>query len=143
MKCSDVMTKNPICCTATDHVSTAAQLMGQEDIGSLPIVEADQNRKLIGIVTDRDLALRVVGANRHPEDTRVQDVMTGNPITCRPDDDLNDLLEAMSRYQIRRVPVVNGNDQVVGIVAQADVALRTPNERKTAEVLVDISRPNS
>jgi CBS domain-containing protein len=142
MKCSDVMTKNPVCCTASDHVSTAAQLMSQEDIGSLPIVSPEQNRKLIGIVTDRDLALRVVGENLDPVDTRVMDVMTGNPITCRPDDDLDDMLNAMSRHQIRRVPVVNTMGQVVGIIAQADIALRTPNDRKTAEVIGDISRPN-
>jgi CBS domain-containing protein len=140
MKCSDVMTRNPVCCTAGDPVSQVAQTMQQADVGSLPVVQADQSGMLIGIVTDRDLALRVVGANRYP-DTRVQDVMSANPITCYADDDLDETLETMAKHQIRRVPVVNGANQVIGIIAQADVALRADNDRKTAEVVGEISRP--
>jgi len=141
MKCIDVMTKNPVCCTATDSVIKAAQMMQQEDVGSLPVVESGDDKKLIGIVTDRDMALRVVGANRMSANTTVQDVMTGNPLTCYPGDDLDETLDMMARHQIRRVPVVDTLGRVVGIIAQADVALRTDNEHKTAEVIEEISRP--
>jgi CBS domain-containing protein len=142
MKCSEVMTQDPVCCVASDTVSTVAQLMGREDVGSIPVIEKQEGKKLIGIVTDRDLALKVVGENRSPQNTRVYAVMTRDLITCRPDDDLSQTLAAMSQHQIRRVPVVDAEGQVVGIIAQADVALRADNEHKTAEVVEDISKPN-
>jgi CBS domain-containing protein len=141
MNCSEVMTKNPVCCMAGDSVTRVAQLMHREDVGSLPVVQADDSKKLIGIVTDRDLALRVVGANRNPAETSVQDVMTGSPITCYADDDLNETLEMMASHQVRRIPVIDRNGDIVGIIAQADVALRVDNDQKTAEVVGEISRP--
>ena len=141
MNCNDVMTRNPACCVASESVSRAAQVMETEDVGSIPVVESTQSKKLIGIVTDRDLALRVVGGNRDPQNTRVEEVMTRNPVTCSPNDDLSLALDYMSQHQVRRLPVVDANGQVVGIIAQADVALRTDNDRKTAELVEEISRP--
>jgi CBS domain-containing protein len=141
MNCNDVMTRNPVCCVGSDSVVKAAQLMNTEDVGSIPVVESMQSKKLVGIVTDRDLALRVVGENRNPETTRAEQVMTQNPVTCSPNDDLSMALDAMSQHQVRRLPVVNADGQVVGIIAQADVALRTDNDRKTAELVEEISRP--
>lgn len=141
MKCSDVMTPNPAYCLTNDPVSKAARLMEQENVGSIPVVEHPTTKKLVGIVTDRDLALRVVGENRSPHGTHISEVMTRNPVTCYPDDDFDETLRVMSEHQVRRVPVVNHEGQVVGIIAQADVALRADNEHKTASVVEDISRP--
>lgn len=143
MKCSDVMTMNPVCCVVNDTANEVALLMQQEDVGSIPVVESQNNKKLIGIVTDRDLALRVVGENRQPQNTRVDEIMSQDLVTCRPEDDLDKTLDTMSRYQVRRIPVVDGQGQVVGIIAQADVALRTSNDNKTAEIVEEISRPNA
>jgi CBS domain-containing protein len=141
MKSRDVMTKNPVYCVAGDTVNSAAQLMIQKNVGAIPVVDHPQSKKLVGIVTDRDLALRVVGENRNPLTTRLDDVMTRNLVTCYPDDDLNLVMDAMSQHQIRRVPVIDTQGRIVGIIAQADIALRTEDEHKTAEVIEEISKP--
>lgn len=141
MNCHEVMTKDPICCEALASAAQAAQLMQTHDVGSIPVVENDSNKRLIGIVTDRDLALRVVGESRNADTTQVAEVMTRNPVTCSPDDKLNDALMSMSQYQLRRMPVVDASGQIVGIIAQADVALRTDNEYKTGQLVEEISKP--
>jgi len=137
--CSDVMTKNPICCLPDDSVIKAAGLMKSKNIGSIPVVLSELTRKLVGIVTDRDLALEVVAEGRDPNTITVQDVMTRNIVTCYPDDDLKMALDAMAEYQLRRIPVVDYEDTIVGIIAQADVATRTDEPEKTAEVVKEIS----
>jgi CBS domain-containing protein len=132
-----------ILCAALQHnnVEMAAQSMRAEDVGALPVVDGHQTRKLIGIVTDRDLAMRVVGQGRDAKSTMVREVMTPNPMTCRPSDDLDAALEIMAQRQVRRVPIVNNDGQVVGIIAQADVATRLHNPPKTAAVVAEISQP--
>jgi len=139
--CSDVMTANPACCTAMDTVDKVAQVMRDQDVGAVPIVENQQMKKLIGIVTDRDLAMKVVAEGRDSRLTRVQDVMTRNLMTCRPQDDLQNALDTMAQMQVRRIPVVDNNGMIVGIIAQADVATRVEDPRKTAEVVEEISQP--
>src|SRR4026209_787698 len=120
--CSDLMTRNPVWCLASEPARTAAQLMKQEEIGLLPVVDDQLQKKVVGVVTDRDLVLNVVAEGR-PDTTPIGDVMTGNPVTCRVDDALEHALSAMAQHQIRRVPVVNESGAIVGIIAQADVAL--------------------
>jgi CBS domain-containing protein len=137
--CRDVMTRNPVSCPSNTSAQDAAKIMKSEDVGSVPVV--DDSKRLVGIVTDRDLALNVVAEGRDTRGTKVQEVMTRNPITCRPDDDLDRTLSLMAEHQIRRIPVVDENQHIVGIIAQADVALRANNERKTAEVVEEISKP--
>src|SRR2546423_8007454 len=122
MKSSEVMTKDPSCCLPTDTVFEAAQLMKSEDVGPIPVVGDKQARKLEGIVTDRDLALKVVAKGLDPKTTKVRDVMTTDVVTCRPDDDANQALELMEQHQVRRIPIVDDNKSLVGIIAQADVA---------------------
>lgn len=141
MKNRDVMTQSPVCCVASDSVNKAAQLMSIENVGAIPVVDSEQNKKLVGIVTDRDLTLKIVAENRSPRDTRIEDVMTRNLVTCAPDDDLSKTIEVMSQHQIRRVPVVGTRGEIVGIIAQADVALQNNNEQKTAQLVEEISRP--
>jgi CBS domain-containing protein len=138
--CSDVMTKNPVSALPTDTVVNVAQLMKERDIGPVPIVEDKVTKKLIGIVTDRDLALKVVAEGRDPNTTLVRDVMTTDVVTCHEEDDIDSTLDAMSRHQLRRILVVDKNDQLVGIIAQADVATRMDEPEKTGEVVKEISQ---
>jgi CBS domain-containing protein len=143
MKCADVMTKDPTCCVPTDTVSRVAKIMKTEDVGSIPVCESRQSRKLVGIVTDRDLALCVVGEGRDPNGTPAQEVMTRQPITCSAEDDLQQAIDAMQSHQVRRIPVVDRDGQLVGIIAQADIATRVQDPEKTAETLEEISKPST
>jgi len=139
-KCNEVMTKNPVCCLPTDLVSKAAGLMKSKDIGPVPIIENEQTRKLVGIVTDRDLALKVVAEGRDPKSTNTEAVMTRKVVTCLAEDDLQKALDAMSGHKLRRIPVVDNNNVIVGIIAQADVATRVNQPEKTAAMVRGISQ---
>ena len=140
MKCSEIMTKNPSCCLVTDNVYQAAQLMKTEDVGPIPIVSDQETRKLEGIVTDRDLALKVVAELLDPKRTRVRDVMTTGVLTCYADDGVERALDLMQQHQVRRIPVLDEKDRLVGIISQADVATRFQAPEKTAEVVEEISK---
>ena len=139
-KCSDVMTENLVYCMPDDPVSKAAQLMKKEDIGPVLVVNNGRDKTLVGIVTDRDLALKVVGEGLDPRDTRVEDVMTHKLVTCRADDDVEQAMSAMAQYQLRRIPVVGENMRLMGIISQADVATRVGEPERTAEVVKEISQ---
>jgi CBS domain-containing protein len=141
-KCNEVMTKNPVCCLPTDMVAKAAQLMRSENIGSIPVIENDQTEKLVGIVTDRDLALRIIAEGLDAKSTKVEAVMTRKVVTCLAGDDVQKALDAMSEHQLRRIPVVDNDNKVVGIIAQADVATRVDQPEKTAEIVKEISQAN-
>ncbi|HLO14835.1 MAG TPA: CBS domain-containing protein [Anaerolineales bacterium] len=138
-KCRDIMTENLVYCLPSDPVSKVAQLMKKEDIGPVLIVDNDRNKTLVGIVTDRDLALKVVAEGRDPQNTRVEEVMTRKLVTCRADDDVESAMNAMAQYQLRRIPVVGDNMRLVGIISQADVATRADEPERTAEVVKEIS----
>ena len=137
--CSQLMTHDPVCCLASDTVDRAAQLMRQEDAGSLPVIENHQNKKLLGIITDRDIALKVVADKRDVGSTRAQEVMTRNPVTCRADYDIQVALNAMASNQVRRIPVVDEKNQIVGIISQSDVATRVNEPARTAQLVKGIS----
>lgn len=137
--CRDVMTKDPTCAVPDDTVAEVARLMKDKDIGPVPIVESHGSKRLLGIVTDRDLAIKVVAEGRDPQSTRVGDVMTGDVVTCRDDDDIDVALNAMSRHQLRRIPVVDDGNMLLGIIAQADIATRMNEPEKTGEVVKEIS----
>src|SRR5512147_745865 len=141
-KCNEVMTKNPICCLPTDMVSEAAELMKNENIGSIPVIENEQTKKLVGIVTDRDITLKIVAAGLDVKSTKVEAVMTSKVVTCLASDDLQKALDAMAEHQLRRIPIVDSNFKVVGIIAQADVATRVDQPEKTAEMVKEISQTN-
>ncbi len=141
-KCYEVMTTDPVCCLPNDSVAKTAALMKSENIGSLPVIENEQTRKLVGIVTDRDLALKVVAEGRDPQTTKVEAVMTHNVVTCRAEDDLQKALDAMAKHQLRRIPVVDNDNKILGIIAQADVATRANQPEKTAEMVMEISQAN-
>jgi CBS domain-containing protein len=106
----------------------------------LIVDDSHDGKTLVGIVTDRDLAIKVVGEGRDPQNTRVEDVMTKKVITCRADDDVQNAMQAMAQYQLRRIPVVDDNGHLVGIISQADVATRVDEPKRTAEVVKEISK---
>jgi CBS domain-containing protein len=142
MKCKDVMTKNPAYCVPEDSAVKAAQMMRDQNIGPVPVVESRQSKKVEGMVTDRDLAIKVVAAGRDPNTCTVADVMTRNVVTCRTSDDLNVAVEAMQDRQLRRIVVVDEQGNLAGIIAQADIATRAQDAQRTAETVEEISRPN-
>jgi len=133
----DAMTEDPRSIGQSASVVEAALLMREEDIGSLPITHDEQ---LVGMITDRDIATRVVAAAADPKTTSVADVYSRDLVSIEPDNDLDEALRLMARHQIRRLPVVDGG-RLVGIVAQADIALRE-NETKTGELVEAISAPS-
>jgi len=136
------MTKNPVCCLPNDMVAKVAQLMESKNIGPVPIIENEQTKKLVGIVTDRDLALKIVAEGRDAKSTKAEEVMTRKVVTCRGEDDVQKALDAMSEHQLRRIPVVDNNNGIVGIIAQADVATRVDQPEKTAAMVKGISQSN-
>ena len=140
MKCSEFMTTNPVCCLPDDTVDKAAQLMKTKDVGPVPVIDSQQTKRLIGIITDRDLALTIVADGRDARSTQVEAVMTRDLITCREDDDLQAAFAAMGKHQVRRIPILDGQDRLVGIIAQADVATRPGHEKETGEIVEQISK---
>ena len=133
----DAMTEAPRSIGKSVSVVEAARLMREQDIGSLPITD---DEKLVGMITDRDITTRVVAEAADPKVTSVGDVYSRDLISVEPGKDLEQALRLMARHQVRRLPVVE-NGRLVGIVAQADVALRK-NERKTGELVEAISAPS-
>ena len=138
--CNEVMTKNPVCCLPGDPVAKVAQLMKSTDIGSVPIVEDERSKRLVGIVTDRDLAVKMVAEGRDAKTATAEEVMSRSLVTCHPQDDVDTAVDAMSGNQLRRLPVVDDNGKIVGIIAQADVATRVNRSDATASMVKEISQ---
>ena len=122
----DVMSTRVIFCTLSDTAQAAARSMKLHRVGALPVVSDFVNAKLEGIVTDRDLCCSVVAEARLAETTKMAEVMTPDPVTCAPEDTLEDCEVLMQEHQIRRIPVVDDHGRCVGIIAQADIALHAP-----------------
>jgi CBS domain-containing protein len=133
----DAMTENPRSIGASTSVVEAARLMREEDIGSLPITD---DEKLVGMITDRDITTRVVAEAADPTSMSVEDVYSRDLVSVEPDEDLDEALQLMARHQVRRLPVVE-NGRLVGIVAQADIALK--DNDKTAQLVEAISEPSA
>lgn len=140
MTCRDVMTADPKCCLRDDAVAWAAEIMRDEDVGPVPVVSDPASRRLAGIITDRDIAIKVVAAGRDPRTTRVGEVMTQDVVCCCVDDEYDQALNAMARHQVRRIPIANEDGSLAGIISQADVARRS-NEDEVGEVVEEISEP--
>lgn len=131
----DVMTENPRTVKKGESVVEAAKLMRSEDAGVVPIVEGD---RLVGVVTDRDIAIRVVAEGKDVSSTTVDEIASQNLVTIDPQQDLDEALRLMAQHQVRRLPVVEEDGRLVGIVAQADVA-RHADSSRTGEVVGEIS----
>jgi len=135
-KVREVMTDSPRCITPETLVSEAARLMKSEDVGSLPILEGE---RLTGIVTDRDIVLQAVAEEKDPRGMPVREVASRDLVTVGQDEDLSEALKRMASHQIRRIPVVDEDDRLVGIVTQADVA-REAKDKDSGQMLADISQ---
>jgi CBS domain-containing protein len=136
------MTSEVVTCSPDDSIVDVARLMKTEDIGPVLIVDND-SRTLVGIVTDRDIVIKVIAEGQDVQSTRVGDVMSKKLVTCRAEDDVDVAINAMAQFQLRRIPVVEDNMRLVGIISQADVATRVGAPEKTAEVVKEISEENT
>ena len=132
----DVMTSDPCTVDADKSVAYAAKMMRDEDVGLAPIVEGD---KLIGTLTDRDIAVRVVAEDKDPNQVTVREVASNQVVTIDPQQDLSEALRIMAKHQVRRLPVVEEDGRLVGVVAQADVA-RRGDDTQTGELVQEISQ---
>jgi CBS domain-containing protein len=132
----DVMTLKPCAIDADQPVSYAAKMMKDEDVGLAPVVQGD---RLVGTLTDRDITVRVVAEGRDPQTVRVREVASTDIVTVDPQQDLDEALTLMARYQVRRLPVVEEDGRLVGVVAQADVA-EEAKAKKVGELVEEISR---
>lgn len=138
-KCSEVMTREPVCCQPADSISKVAEVMKREDVGSVPIVSGSADGRLVGIVTDRDIVLKVLAGGRSVDSATAQDAMTSNPASCCEDDDVSRAVSLMEERQVRRIPVVGADGRLSGIIAQADIATRLNRDRTTGELVEAIS----
>ena len=138
--CQDIMTAEPKCSTPQQTAEDLARMMKEEDVGAIPVVDDSSNRKLLGIVTDRDIVLKVIAAHQDPSTTRADAVMSSDLVFCHPEDSLDQAREAMEEHQVRRLPIVDAGQRLVGIIAQKDLAEDNPNIEATGEMLKEISR---
>lgn len=140
MTAAELMTPSPTCCQPQHTVVEAAELMQRENVGLVPVLDEDST-KLIGVLTDRDIVMKVVAAGRDPRGTAVSEVMTTDPCACREQDAVETVMQQMASHQVRRIPIVDGNGAVVGIVSQADIATRLSSPKETGQVVQAISEP--
>jgi len=138
-KCSEVMTPDPVCCVPDDALTRIAALMKSEDVGSVPVVESQSSKRLIGIVTDRDIVIKAVAGGLAVDQATARDAMTSNPASCSEDDEVGQAMKLMAQRQIRRMPVVDAQGRVAGIIAQADVATRMRSDTDTGQMVESIS----
>lgn len=140
-KCSEVMTREPVCCEQGDSITQVATLMKSEDVGAIPVVDSRPDGRLVGIVTDRDLVINVLAGGTPVDRATVREAMTANPACCREEDDVEKAVELMADRQVRRMPIVDEAGRLRGIIAQADVATRVKRDRTTGELVEAISEP--
>ena len=140
MKCKDVMSKNIKWATSDCTIQDAVEIMQEQNCGVVPVV--DENQRIQGIVTDRDIVLFTVLQHKNPETTKLGEFMTKDVITCLDEEDLNDLITRMREYQIRRIPIVDQENKLIGMVSLGDIAVKVPQEEhEIYEALERISEP--
>ena len=138
MKVKDVMMGTPYYCQLDTNLGSATELMWIGNCGFLPVMGDDG--KIVGVITDRDLCCSLMADGLDPNTTTIEKFMTLNPVTCREEEDVESCERLMQEHQIRRIPVVNAEDSVIGIVAQADLALKDKSER-VSKTVAEISKP--
>jgi CBS domain-containing protein len=142
MKVREAMTTNPVCCLGTDKAQKVAQIMRDNNVGSIPVVSDHESRKLIGMITDRDLCVSVVAEGLDPKTVTIEKYVHTSPVTCRDGENLDKCEQAMQQHQVRRIPVVDAQNAVIGIIAQADLALKDKPE-KVSQTVAAISKPET
>lgn len=138
MKVNKIITHDPQVIRPETALIEAAQKMKSLDIGMLPVCDGD---RLVGVITDRDITVRSVAQGYDPKTARVQEVMTPKVIYCFDDEDVKDVAKKMEKKQVRRLPVLNREKRLVGIVSLGDLAVRTGKEKLAGEVLERVSKP--
>ena len=139
MKIKEAMSANPVCCVPSDTAQVVAKIMCKHNIGSVPVVIDQQSRELVGVITDRDLCCSVIASGLDPKTTTIQKFVSLDPVTCRDGENLDKCERAMQEHQIRRIPIVDSENRVIGIVAQADLALKDKPE-KVSKTVAEISK---
>ena len=138
MKVNEIITHDPEVIRPETALIEAAQKMKSMDIGMLPVCDGD---RLVGVITDRDITVRGVAQGYDPKTARVQEVMTPEVIYCFDDENVKDVAKKMEEKQVRRLPVLNREKRLVGIVSLGDLAVRTGKEKLAGEVLERVSKP--
>lgn len=139
MKCNEIMSTDLKVCTGEDSAVNVAKMMKEKDVGPIPVVTKTE-MELVGIVTDRDIVLRVLAEGKDPNETKVSEFMTKEPLYCKVDDSIDEALQKMEKNQVRRIPIIDGKNVLKGIVSQADIANRLEQPNKTAELLEQVSK---
>jgi CBS domain-containing protein len=138
MQIKEIMSRDVEVIHPNSMLQEAASKMKSLDVGSLPVCD---NRKLLGILTDRDITVRAVAAGRDPKRTTVSDTMTPEIIYCFEDQGIEEAAKLMERHQIRRLPILDRSQQLVGIVSLGDLAIESGDEQLSGEVLEEVSEP--
>jgi CBS domain-containing protein len=133
----DVMTARPRCAEPDTPLSQVAGLMEAEDVGAIPVLDGD---RLVGMITDRDIVVRAIAKEKDPRGMPTREISSGELVTVGPDHDLSDALQLMAQHQVRRLPVVDDENRLVGVVSQADVALEEKG-KSVGEMVAEISKP--
>ena len=139
MKIKEIMSRDPACCVLHDTAQTVAKILCDRNIGSMPVVADQQSRKLVGMITDRDLCCSVIAEGMDPKTTQIRTLLTLAPLTCRDGENIETCERLMQEHQVRRIPIVDAEDRVIGIVSQADLALRDKPER-VSKTVAEISK---
>ena len=146
MKASELMTSDPRCCEPGHDLRCALRIMKEEDCGIVPITRGNGAARVVGVVTDRDIALHLGAVDRKPSEVRVEEVMTTDVVSCAPEDDAHEVSRRMQAAQVRRVLVVDGG-RLAGVIATADLARATGSGRGVGEevqrVIIGVSRENA
>jgi CBS domain-containing protein len=140
MKLKQIVTQNPEVISPNAGLMEAAQKMKKSNVGSLPVCDGE---RLVGMITDRDIAVRGIAENRDPKKTKVREVMSDGVACCFEDQELSEAAELMEALQIRRLPVLNSNKHLIGIVSLGDVAVRSQNGNIAGEILECVSQPKA
>jgi CBS domain-containing protein len=140
MKVREIMTPDPVCCTPEDNAQKVAAMLRDQNIGSMPVVLDQSSHKLVGMITDRDLCCAVVANGDDPRRTKIDRVFSMKPVSCRDGENIASCEQLMQEHQLRRIPVVDGEGRCIGIVSQADLALKEKPE-KVSRTVTEISKP--
>jgi CBS domain-containing protein len=137
------MTRDPACCVLSDTAQTVAQILCDRNVGSMPVVADQQSRTLVGMITDRDLCCSVIAQGLDPKTTPIERFISLPPLACRDGENVETCERLMQEHQVRRIPVIDAEDRIIGIVSQADLALHDKPERvsKTVAEISKTSRP--
>lgn len=137
--CKDVMTLDPFCCGIFDTLERIAEIMRDQDIGSVMVCDS-KNKKLVGILTDRDITVKCVAGGKDPQTLTAESIMSREPVYCREDDSLQKAMDLMAEHQVRRMPIVDLENRLVGVISQGDIATHTA-PKKAGSVVEQISQP--